>query len=481
MEDIGSLIEEPVAEATATPTHQADEVYPAAAAVSASAKLPETKPGATLVPADPRKSAPLCLTTAQDEGSKPLFQVPQKDESWKPATSHKDEGSVTARSNNTTHDAVMVPKLPLSGPLESCVESPFNEEERVNDGVGAFITEVPEKAQLLWDIADFHAFREAASTSQLPPLVSPQFGGGCQIRLWPYVREHIKGCVDIPATKWRRAGLARFDIEVRRLDGKAIIHRKVDIRVERGSYDSHSATFFLTREKHIPAKYFPTRVNHLLRGSALHLCVKMKYFPDDAPIFKATAAALAEPTKRTLLTDIHAFCRDDPSQNIELRCVGRTFQSCKFLLQARSKKFRELIREAPHTNAITVKDVSPLVLEQMLAYVAADECDWVNESLTTEEDSPSLENSLALFQAADTYQMPGLVERAGKLLERRTNRANMIEIWDVAEQCSYTPLHDACVRYMDKIPGSQVVTMLRSSMSSVQSTPRVDSTPRYEP
>lgn len=74
----------------------------------------------------------------------------------------------------------------------------------------------------------------------------------------------------------------------------------------------------------------------------------------------------------------------------------------------------------------------------------------------------SFSNSIALFTAADEYKIRGLVALAGDVLQRyHLKRSNLIELWDVAQSCSYEPLKESCVEYMNRIPGSEIMGMLR--------------------
>eukprot|EP01068_Selenidium_serpulae_P013561 Selendium_serpulae@DN5976_c0_g1_i5.p1 len=71
-------------------------------------------------------------------------------------------------------------------------------------------------------------------------------------------------------------------------------------------------------------------------------------------------------------------------------------------------------------------------------------------------------NSVALFTGADEYGIRGLSALAGDVLQKyHLKRSNLVELWDVAQSCSYAPLKEACIEYMNRIPGSEIMVMLR--------------------
>lgn len=94
-------------------------------------------------------------------------------------------------------------------------------------------------------------------------------------------------------------------------------------------------------------------------GDCLRVRVEFEYFPFDAPIFRGfgrTGTATLHQQElegvqqwnnrqrscplslhSELLNDIRNYCKDDPTQNVEIRRDETVFNACRFLLCARSK------------------------------------------------------------------------------------------------------------------------------------------------
>lgn len=93
---------------------------------------------------------------------------------------------------------------------------------------------------------------------------------------------------------------------------------------------------------------FSTELDHFAFGDCLRIRVEFEYFPFDAPIFRGFGRTMNNDNGRRysscppethseLLNDIRNFCKDDPSQNVEIRTDDSIFNACRFLLCSRSK------------------------------------------------------------------------------------------------------------------------------------------------
>eukprot|EP00914_Ancora_sagittata_P018762 GHVO01037158.1.p1 GENE.GHVO01037158.1~~GHVO01037158.1.p1 ORF type:complete len:218 (-),score=25.88 GHVO01037158.1:75-728(-) len=215
----------------------------------------------------------------------------------------------------------------------------------------------------------------------------------------------------------------------------------------------------------------------MIFNDRLHLKIEMQYFPYDASIFQGYAELPRTQQSSTgLLDDIEVYCKDDSTQNVHIRCGTEVFPACRFLLAARSTRFRPLVstNDIGNFSSVTVKDVAPAIMEQVLQFVHTDSCEWL------EEDGTTLEQLIQLFQASERYSVRCLTHKVATGLSSRMNSNNVLDIWEVAETSSCQELKDKCSKYMDTIPGSQVASLMKNStafgvmsgLMSANTTPR---------
>lgn len=377
---------------------------------------------------------------------------------------------------------------------------------------------IPEKDAVLWKIKDFTAFRAAAQASQLPPLVSPDFGGGCRLRLFLFDKKaHVSGCVELPLVKARRDGVIHVKIYVVRPDLKIILSRKVEMRITVSGTDKVTAfrrtspVFRLSQKRTCRSPKY----KHLIVDDQLHLRVELQYFPFDSPVFRGLTSmdppkleregaeicvSLNEKEARLhgdqrraeLLHDIRNYCQDDPSQNVEIRRDDVIFHSCRFLLCARSRRFREIFAGRAYTGSgrgspsrflpmsraaagtspltsVTLRDIPADALDEMLAFIHTDTCSWLEDCTT------DILKVLELFEAADLYGVDSLTSRLTYHLTQRMDIDNFVYMFEVSERCKNDTFKRICARFMDSIPGSQVATLMRAT-SLGESTTHVPAT-----
>lgn len=378
-------------------------------------------------------------------------------------------------------------------------------QEKEPKSVFESISEVPERDTVLWQIKDFSDFRRAFQVTQLPHLVSPEFGRGCHLLLCLYdKKKHISGSVELPLLKATKDGVVHVKLTVVRPDMKAVVVRNVEIQVRvAGKNRTPSSSNVLVRFCLSKSRAFgPPRYQHLIFENQLRIRIELQYFPFDSRIFCRTAVPnvfrCSDQTTENIITadkqamsydvmsqsellgDIRTYCQEETSQNIEIRRDDVVFHSCKFLLCARSKKFREIF--SAHNSAapkkdwsirgfstsfghaktqalssITIRDIPVDVLDQILIFIHTDKCPWI------EEHNRDVLDILELFEAADLYGVHSLTSRLISHLSQKMNIDNFVYMFEVSERCKDETLKQICTHFMDSLPGSQVATLMRAT------------------
>lgn len=359
---------------------------------------------------------------------------------------------------------------------------------------------IPEKDAMVWIIKDFSAFRAAAKCSQIPPLMSPEFGGGCRLRLWLYEKNgEINGCAELPILKASRDGVAHFRIQVVRPDMKAIVTRKVEMKISHSGplekktiAEARTSPSFPLTSRHYIRK---PKHQHLVFGDCLRVRVEFEYFPFDSPVFRGFGKVGGEEGQMSqqqasqqrhmeMLADVRQYCLDDPSQNVEVKCGATVFNACRFLLCARSKRFREIFAPGistargspsryPRTNtscaaslaSITVQDVTAETLEQMIDFIHTDRCSWVDDR------SSDILRVLDLLESASLYGVKTLVHLLVAHLSGLMDTENFMFMYDAAERIDDDVFKRICTEFMDSLPGSRVASLMRATGLGV--SPRV--------
>eukprot|EP01054_Gregarina_sp_Poly1_P002733 Gregarina_sp_Poly_1__2732@NODE_1754_length_3404_cov_98_094996_g491_i1_p2_GENE_NODE_1754_length_3404_cov_98_094996_g491_i1NODE_1754_length_3404_cov_98_094996_g491_i1_p2_ORF_typecomplete_len263_score40_43_NODE_1754_length_3404_cov_98_094996_g491_i121272915 len=113
-----------------------------------------------------------------------------------------------------------------------------------------FTTELPQMGEMVWVIRDFESFRNAAKTSGLPPLKSPDMQLGLHMLLWPHWNKgHIRGELIFPdCLKHKDASYcASVTVEHPETHDK-IRECKFTIEVRRGQhFPVRQTTFYVTK------------------------------------------------------------------------------------------------------------------------------------------------------------------------------------------------------------------------------------------
>lgn len=341
---------------------------------------------------------------------------------------------------------------------------------------------IPEKDVMVWEIADFSAFRKAAKISRFPPLMSPSFGNGCHLVISTFDRSrrgHVTGHLELPFSKATRNGVVHFTISITRPDSKRpVLCRRLQLKIsatqERSTIQKQrrSGTFRLSSK----GLFMQPRWEHLVQSDTLHIRVELQYFPFDAPVFVGS-----EPVSHANLTgcqdmlaDIRQYCADDPLQSVEVKVDDKIFHSCRFLLCARSSRFRNIFcpitvqggnnrlksisNSAP--TSITLTDISPDVLDQLLTFIHSDTCSWLTASVSA---SANLLRQLDLLEAANLYGVAALSTALTATLASQVNSDNFVQLFEVADREGIDDLKKACTNFMDSMPGSRVALMIRNS------------------
>lgn len=344
---------------------------------------------------------------------------------------------------------------------------------------------IPEKDVLVWEIADFSAFRKAAKTSKFPPLMSPAFGNGCHLVISSFDRSrrgHVTGHLELPFSKATRNGVVHLTISVTRPDSKRPVLRtrlqlKLAATQERTAIhrQRRSGTFRLSSK----GLFMQPRWEHLLYGDTLHIRIELQYFPFDAPVFVGSDSSVSHANAtfascQDMLADIRQYCADDPLQSVEVKVDDKVFHSCRFLLCARSSKFRNIFSPAapqpsgPRLKSIsnsaptsvTLTDISPEVLDQLLTFIHSDSCSWLIASASA---NANLLKQLDLLEAANLYGVAALSAALTATLASQVNSDNFVQLFEVADREGIDDLKKACTNFMDSMPGSRVALMIRNS------------------
>lgn len=106
-----------------------------------------------------------------------------------------------------------------------------------------------------------------------------------------------------------------------------------------------------------------------------------------------------------LLGDVKEFCETNPAQTIQISCNGATFSACRFLLQARSKKFRVLLSDRERNwQHLELKDVESSILEQMLMFVHLNTCDFLTDAAVEDADLLKLLTAACAYHCSVRFQ-----------------------------------------------------------------------------
>ncbi|XP_053991574.1 uncharacterized protein LOC128883344 isoform X2 [Hylaeus volcanicus] len=343
------------------------------------------------------------------------------------------------------------------------------------------ISSIPERDAVLWQIKDFADFRRASKVTKLPPLVSPSFGNGCHVLLNLYdKKKRISGVVQLPIMKSVKEGVVHIKISVVRPDMKLITSRYVELQVsvlEKNSAKTNSrvsSRFCLSKMCFMKM----SRYQHLIVDNILRLRIELQYFPFDSHVFSGMNEMEVD-SHAQLLQDIQNYCEEDTSQNVQIRRDDVVFHSCRFLLCARSKKFREILsahtpspkREWPlrlfqgsrctskeqALKCVTIRDVPTEILDQILIFIHTNTCPWIQDKKT------DVLNLLELFECADVYGVNALLSRLIQALCEKMTVDNFMYMFEVSQRCQSEAFKQICTQFMDSIPGSQVATLMRAT------------------
>lgn len=115
--------------------------------------------------------------------------------------------------------------------------------------------------------------------------------------------------------------------------------------------------------------------------------------------------------------------------------------------------------------SLEIHDLTYAILEQLLAYVHTCSCSYLEENVPDDY-------LLELLVAAESYAIPGLIARCCACLTARMDKSNVCRIWDVAKTCSSAQsLGQACRKFLDDLPGSDVADLVRAYIAVAVSEP----------
>lgn len=237
----------------------------------------------------------------------------------------------------------------------------FQREEKNTEEVSTTV-KIPESACIRWVIKNFSSFRNAAKTSNLPPLRSPEVAQyGVYMLLSPYAKDgHIQGRIVIPDLWKMRDVTFCITITIENPESSAKLREiKVTIPVSRTQPFPEKKTIInLSKATWSRSK----RYQDILVYDRLCLVMLVDIYPHNADVFLGFPKSLSYAAKgledtqtclQELLSDIRDFTSITPTQNISISCQGRQTAAVRFLLAARSRVNTNLCVLLLHTCVIT--------------------------------------------------------------------------------------------------------------------------------